>query len=83
MFINAFDLFCCFLVLFVKRKRDKLFAAWISYSHSSIAETFAKAGFDFIAMGIDVLFLDNSMKDNIKKLSRVFSRCFVSGHTFP
>ena len=26
------------------RSREKLFAAWVSYSHPSITETFAKAG---------------------------------------
>ena len=35
------------------RRREKLFAAWISYSHPSIAETFAKAGFDFIAIDME------------------------------
>ena len=34
------------------RNRDRMFAAWISYSHPSITETFAMAGFDFI--GIDM-----------------------------
>ena len=29
------------------RNREQLFAAWVSYSHPSITETFAKAGFVF------------------------------------
>ena len=32
------------------RNREQLFAAWVSYAHPSISETFAKAGFDFIAI---------------------------------
>tara|TARA_B100000925_G_scaffold291214_1_gene278509 strand:+ start:963 stop:1748 length:786 start_codon:yes stop_codon:yes gene_type:complete len=35
------------------RNRDKLFASWVSYSHPSITETFAKAGFDFIAIDME------------------------------
>ena len=35
------------------RSREKLFAAWVSYSHPSITETFAKAGFDFIAIDME------------------------------
>ena len=33
------------------RNRERLFAAWVSYSHPSITETFARAG-------IDVMFID-------------------------
>ena len=35
------------------RNREHLFAAWVSYSHPSITETFAKAGFDFIAIDME------------------------------
>lgn len=35
------------------RNREKLFAGWISYAHPSIAETFAYAGFDFIAIDME------------------------------
>jgi 2-keto-3-deoxy-L-rhamnonate aldolase RhmA len=35
------------------RNRERLFAGWISYSHPSITETFAKAGFDFIAIDME------------------------------
>lgn len=35
------------------RNREKLFASWVSYSHPSITETFAKAGFDFIAIDME------------------------------
>ena len=35
------------------RDREKIFGAWISYSHPSITETFAKAGFDFISIDME------------------------------
>lgn len=35
------------------RNREKLFGAWVSYAEPSITETFAKAGFDFIAIDME------------------------------
>lgn len=35
------------------KKREKLFAGWISYAHPSITETFARAGFDFIFIDME------------------------------
>ncbi len=35
------------------RNRENLFAGWISYSHPSITETFARAGFDFIFIDME------------------------------
>ena len=35
------------------RNRERLFAGWVSYSHPSITETFARAGFDFIAIDME------------------------------
>jgi 2-keto-3-deoxy-L-rhamnonate aldolase RhmA len=35
------------------RHRERLFAAWVSYAHPSITETFARAGFDFIAIDME------------------------------
>lgn len=35
------------------RNRDRLFAGWVSYAHPSITETFAQAGFDFIAIDME------------------------------
>jgi 2-keto-3-deoxy-L-rhamnonate aldolase RhmA len=35
------------------RARERLFGGWISYSHPSITETFARAGFDFIAIDME------------------------------
>ena len=35
------------------RRRERLFAAWVSYAHPSITDTFARAGFDFIAIDME------------------------------
>lgn len=35
------------------RNRERMFAGWISYAHPSITETFARAGFDFIAIDME------------------------------
>ncbi len=35
------------------RNRDLLFGGWVSFGHPSIAEIFARAGFDFIAIDIE------------------------------
>jgi 2-keto-3-deoxy-L-rhamnonate aldolase RhmA len=35
------------------RQRERLFAGWVSYAHPSITETFARAGFDFIAIDME------------------------------
>jgi len=35
------------------RNRERLFAGWISYAHPSITETFAMAGFDFMAIDME------------------------------
>ncbi len=35
------------------QKRERLFAGWVSYAHPSITETFARAGFDFIAIDME------------------------------
>jgi 2-dehydro-3-deoxyglucarate aldolase len=35
------------------RKRKRLFGGWVSYAHPSITETFARAGFDFIAIDME------------------------------
>jgi 2-keto-3-deoxy-L-rhamnonate aldolase RhmA len=35
------------------RNRERLFAGWVSYAHPSITETFARAGFDFMAIDIE------------------------------
>jgi len=35
------------------RNRERLFAGWVSYSHPSITETLARAGFDFIAIDME------------------------------
>lgn len=35
------------------RAREKMFAGWVSYSHPSITETFARAGFDFMFIDME------------------------------
>lgn len=35
------------------RRRERLFAGWVSYALPSITETFARAGFDFIAIDME------------------------------
>jgi len=35
------------------RNRERLFAGWVSYAHPSITETFARAGFDFVAIDME------------------------------
>ena len=35
------------------KSRKKLFGAWVSYAEPSITETFAKAGFDFLAIDME------------------------------
>ncbi|EMG08189.1 HpcH/HpaI aldolase/citrate lyase domain protein, partial [Leptospira interrogans serovar Grippotyphosa str. LT2186] len=35
------------------KNRERLFGGWVSYAHPSITETFAKAGFDFIAIDME------------------------------
>lgn len=35
------------------KQRKKMFAGWVSYSNPSISETFARAGFDFIAIDME------------------------------
>jgi len=35
------------------RKREQMFAGWVSYAHPSIFETFAMAGFDFMAIDME------------------------------
>lgn len=35
------------------RRRERLFAGWVSYAHPSITETFARAGFDFMVIDME------------------------------
>ena len=55
------------------RKREKLFASWISYSHPSITETFAKAGFDFIAIDMEHSTINQS------EAQRIIAACQSEG----
>jgi len=48
------NIFECRAILKEKlRKRDRLFAGWVSYAHPSITETLSRAGFDFIAIDME------------------------------
>jgi 2-dehydro-3-deoxyglucarate aldolase len=35
------------------RNRERVFGGWVSYAHPSITETFARAGFDFMAIDME------------------------------
>jgi len=35
------------------RRRERIFAGWVSFAHPSITEIFARAGFDFIAIDME------------------------------
>ena len=55
------------------RNREKLFGAWVSYAHPSIAETFAKAGFDFIAIDMEHATI------NLSEGQRIIAACQSEG----
>lgn len=55
------------------RNREKLFAAWISFSHPSIAETFARAGFDFISIDMEHSTI------SISEAQRIIASCQSEG----
>ena len=50
------------------RKRERVFGGWISYREPAIAETFAKAGLDFVAIDMEHKTISESLKKiNYKK----------------
>lgn len=55
------------------RNREQLFAAWVSYAHPSITETFAKAGFDFIAIDMEHSTI------NLAEGQRIIAACQAEG----
>lgn len=55
------------------RNREQLFAAWVSYAHPSITETFAKAGFDFIAIDMEHSTI------NLTEGQRIIAACQAEG----
>ena len=55
------------------RNRERLFAGWISYSHPSITETFAKAGFDFIAIDMEHSTI------TVEQAQRIIAACQAEG----
>lgn len=57
------------------RKRERVFGGWVSYKDPSITETFARAGFDFIA--IDMEHTTISLDD----ANRIITSCHSEGVT--
>ena len=57
------------------RNREKLFGAWISYDHPSIADTFALSGFDFISIDME------HAPISLSKASQIIS--ISQGHNVP
>ena len=55
------------------RRRERLFGGWISYAHPSIAETFSRAGFDFIAIDMEHSTI------SIEQAQRIIAACQSEG----
>jgi len=55
------------------KNRERLFAGWISYAHPSIAETFSRAGFDFIAIDMEHSTI------SIEQAQRIIAACQSEG----
>ncbi|MFA6051846.1 MAG: aldolase/citrate lyase family protein [Methylobacter sp.] len=55
------------------RQRERLFAGWVSYAHPSITETFARAGFDFIAIDMEHSTI------SVEQAQRIISACQSEG----
>ena len=55
------------------RARERIFAGWVSYSHPSITETFAYAGFDCIFIDMEHSTI------NIEQAQRIIAACHGEG----
>ena len=55
------------------RNRERLFAGWVSFAHPSIAETFSRAGFDFIAIDMEHSTI------SIEQAQRIIAACQSDG----
>ena len=55
------------------RNRERVFAGWVSYSHPSITETFARAGFDFIAIDMEHSTI------TVEQAQRIMAACHGEG----
>jgi len=55
------------------KNRERLFAGWVSYAHPSITETFARAGFDFIAIDMEHSTI------SIEQSQRIIAACQSEG----
>ncbi len=59
------------------KSRSKLFGAWVSYAEPSITETFAMAGFDFLAIDMEHSSITLPEAKNIISISQSFDiSCF-------
>lgn len=52
------------------RNREQLFAGWVSYPYPAITETFARAGFDFIAIDMEHSTISTEEAKNIISISQ-------------
>jgi 2-keto-3-deoxy-L-rhamnonate aldolase RhmA len=55
------------------RNRERLFGGWVSYAHPSITETFARAGFDFIAIDMEHSTI------SVEQAQRIIAACQSEG----
>lgn len=55
------------------QRRERLFAGWVSYAHPSITETFARAGFDFIAIDMEHSTI------SVEQAQRIIAACQSEG----
>jgi 2-keto-3-deoxy-L-rhamnonate aldolase RhmA len=55
------------------KNRERLFAGWVSYAHPSIAETFSRAGFDFMAIDMEHSTI------SIEQAQRIIAACQSEG----
>jgi 2-keto-3-deoxy-L-rhamnonate aldolase RhmA len=57
------------------RNRERVFGGWVSYTDPSITETFAKAGFDFIAIDMEHTTI------SLEQANRIITSCHAEGTT--
>lgn len=57
------------------RNRERVFGGWVSYPDPAIAETFARAGFDFIAIDMEHTTI------SIEQAKRIITSCHSEGTT--
>ena len=57
------------------RNRERVFGGWVSYPDPAITETFARAGFDFIAIDMEHTTI------SIEQAKRIITSCHSEGTT--